>query len=119
LVGEPGIGDKPTFTGFRASVDNGALYFFKGVDVALRRTGLSTLDKRAVSDDASAVVRFGVNGAGLAVVVLRGVLYAEFVLLVVAIVEFKLSSSTVGNLLERVRSHGRELITKQILPIAP
>jgi hypothetical protein len=70
LVGEPGIGDKPSFPGFRASADKGALYFFKGVDVALSRTGLSTLDKRAVSEDASAVARFGVNGAGLD---LRGV----------------------------------------------
>lgn len=88
LVGEPGIGSKPIFTGLRASVDNGALYFFRGVDVALRRTGLSTLDKRAVSEDAS-VARFGVNGTGLAIV-LRGVLYTELVLLVVvmAVVEF-------------------------------
>ena len=92
LVGDPGIGDRPTFTGFRASVDNGALYFFKGVDVALRRTGLSTLDKRAVREDTSGVVRFGVNGAGLAVV-LRGVLYIELVLVVMADVEYSVRST--------------------------
>lgn len=94
MVGDPGIGDKPSFTGFRASVDSGALYFFTGVEVTPRRTGLSILDKRAVSDDTSAVVRFGVNGPGLPVVDLRGVPYIEFVLLVVVMVdvEFKLSN---------------------------
>lgn len=105
LVGEAGIGDKPTFPGFRTSEDSGALYFFTGVEVALRRTGLSTLDNRAVSEDTSPIVRFGVNGVSL-VVVLRGVLDTEFVLLVMMVdVEFQfLFEFNRG----RVRSHERE-----------
>jgi len=112
LVGDPGIGDKPSFTGFRASVDSGALYFFTGVEVTPSRTGLSILDKRAVSDDASAVVRLGVNGAGLPVVVLRGVLYTEFVLLVVIVdVEIRIQSFNFSTVGERARSHERDLVS--------